>query len=274
MNQRWRGSLRLALRTGAVSTIVLFTMRVPAVAATTERPGQTNDALRLSLPTAFAGESCRAYGVISGHRFAVVCAGPTHSPFSTNTPPYPRLFILQPNNGRWRVRQSTTLTRDNLCIRVSVHPFIGRGVLISAVSRPWGGSTLRYHLRVYRLPRVASSVMSVLSLRYTDGVSLPIPSTKSGPPAFLVCEPLYSGDAPDTPKSSPLHSYLLRIYEFERGGRYRLAKSIRTRGRHPGCDQAYREVARQLRHTYSSRYKLPDRVPEVASFEQEDPLVR
>lgn len=252
--------------TTALCLIAMLTVSAACVcvrAAYSKDGESVQDIVARNLPLVYSKDFNFVYGNVNGKRFGIVCAEPSPAPTPTHTPPYIRLFLVDIHGSDSRVVWDTELVPDNVCVDLALHASSRLSYVVSVVSRPYSGSVAKYHLRLYRYRSGVASLVHIQSVSYTDGVAIALSSVKSGPPAFLIYEPIY-GDRPKLQRQP----YKFRLYVPTKDGSYTLKLTLMTQSRHKIAVSAYKEIAPKLRHSMGSYYKLPKSVPEVAQIEQ------
>jgi len=187
---------------------------------------------------------------------SVVCASPGPPPESTYTPPYVRLFLVSVLNGQARLLWSQELAPDNWCRALSLLRTKDGAVIISVISRPYAGSSARYHLRLFRYGMNRQSLECLLETGFTDGTSAPLRGVGGGSVAFFVCEPV---------EKEASAKYRGTIYSQTRDGRYNVKSRFVTQRPYTygSIQSAYRELRRRFEKRLGPIYRWPDSLPNL-----------
>jgi hypothetical protein len=209
------------------------------------------------LPSEYADPSLREVDstTVCGQRLVAVCASPNHPATSTGVPPYAKVFIVAIRGSKPEVIATAVCTGDVLSESIVALSDGKCGLVIGAVTRQYGGSVSRFHLREYRYAVKTHQLQRQLVVRYVDGATLPLPGKSGRSPAFLVAEPVY-----DVFKFQP-QRYRFRLYAAPSSEGYSLRLTLMTNRRYDRLEGAYREIRPRLLKAVGSAYSVASLFP-------------
>lgn len=239
---------------------VFVTLCVPARLAAgkaSDRTFPSQAEISSVLPPEYADPGLRVVNwmTVCGQRLVAVCASPKHAAASTGVPPYAKVFVVAFQGSKRPVTASDVCTGDVLSESIVALPDAKGGLVIGAVSRLYGGSVSRFHLRVYRYGVKTCQLRRRLAVSYVDGAMVPLPNRSSRSPAFLVAEPVY-----DTFKFEP-QRYRFRLYTAPSSKGYSLGLTLVSRNRYDRPETAYREIRPRLLKAVGSMYSVASVFP-------------
>jgi hypothetical protein len=203
------------------------------------------------LPVEYNRNYTLATGRSDGQQFEVICAEPTQPPSADG--PWPAVFLIMQSENRPVIAWSHVFQGDVFCeASPSVYANDRSKTLICLVTRPYSGSIMRRHYRLYRYSASKTRLAQLLTIEVVDGGCFLATNTGNGWPAFIAYEPVYE----DWPKYRP-QRYAFRLYASTSTYRMRLVGRMTTSSRYDGADAAYEEIRESLLDKAENAYDLP-----------------